>query len=156
LRTAIANPGGYRPLPRLIRTSRMAVKMVTGGCSDNTVERAEQLRLDYQDHWRSRAGYDPTTRAAQARLDRLLLRINDEATTAAATPSTMWGAALWRELQLRVDAGPTAADRDLDPDLLLGGVCELASRCQVWFSDRFDVDAEIARLRAQREGAPQP
>jgi len=154
LRMAVANPGGYRRLPRVIRTSRAAVKMVTGGCSDNAVERAEQLRSDYQDHWRARMGADPTARAAQARLHRLLLRISDEATTAAATSSAMWGAGLWRELQVRLGAG-AAATADLEPDLLLGGVCELANRCQVWFSDRFDNEAEIARLRAQRAGAPQ-
>ena len=63
IRTAIANPAGFAPLPRLVRTSRLAIKMEIGGCSDNTVERAEQLRADYVDHWREELSGDPAARA---------------------------------------------------------------------------------------------
>jgi hypothetical protein len=35
----------------------------------------------------------------------------------------------------------------MDPGLLLGGICELANLCKIWFTERFDIDAEIARIR---------
>jgi hypothetical protein len=156
VRTAIAHPAGYLPLAPAVRTSRAAIKMAAGRCTDNSIERAEHLRLDYRRYWRGRISGDPAARADQERLRRALLRISDHATTAAlATAATIWGPELWSELQARVDMMPAATwPADLDSDLRLGGVCELADRCQVWFSARFDVDAEIAQIRAQRAAAP--
>jgi len=124
--------------------------MTAGGCADNSIERAEQLRLDYQRYWRARVSGDPTARAAPERLRRALLRPSDQATSdVMATAEATWGAALWRELQARVEGIPAGSwPDDLDADLLLGGICDLANRCQVWFGISFDVDAELARLRA--------
>jgi len=48
-------------------------------------------------------------------------------------------------LQLIAD-GPAASG--IDADLLLGAVADLSNDCKVWFSDRFDVDAELAKLRS--------
>jgi hypothetical protein len=151
LRAAFATPAGYRPLAPIARLTRIAVKMTTGGCADNTIERAEQLRLDYQRYWRARSSGDPAARAAQGRLRRSLLRISDQATSdVMAMAAGTWGAALWQELQARVEGMPAGSWLDdLDADLRLGGLCDLANRCQVWFSSGFDVDAELARLRAQ-------
>jgi hypothetical protein len=154
VQTAIAFPKGFARLPRMVRTSRLAVKMEVGGCSDNAVERAEQLRIDYQDLWRDRLAVDPLARAEQARLRRTLLRISDTATSAVKTPSTSWGAALWRELETQLEQQSGSLPDDLDVDLALGGICELSSRCQVWFSDGFDVDAELARRRREAGGSP--
>lgn len=150
LRSAFANPGGYRPLAPIARLTRIAVKMTVGGCADNSIERAEQLRLDYQRYWRARFSGDPAARADQERLRRSLLRISDQATSdVIAAAEGTWGAALWQELQDRVDGMPAGSWPDgLDADLRLGGFCDLANRCQVWFSSGFDVDAELARLRA--------
>jgi hypothetical protein len=129
----------------------MAIKMATGQCADNSIERAEHLRLDYRRYWRTRGNGDPTAAAEQERLLRVLLRISDQATTATASRSIAWGPQLWDEIQTRIDAMPTAQWPDgMDTELLLGGICELANRCQVWFSDRFDIEAEIARIRAWR------
>jgi hypothetical protein len=64
------------------------------------------------------------------------------------------GGDLWRELQACVEAMPAGWPEDLDPGLRLGGICDLGNRCQVWFSDRFDVDAAIAQLRAQQTMTP--
>jgi hypothetical protein len=150
LRAGLANPDGYRPLAPIARLTRIAVKMTAGECADNSIERAEQLRLDYQRYWRARVSDDPAARAAQERLRRSLLRISDQATSdVRATAEGAWGAALWRELQGRVEGMPTGSwPDDLDADLRLGGICDLANRCQVWFSSSFDIDAELARLRA--------
>ncbi len=67
VRVAVANQSGFGPLPRPIRTSRLAIKMTAGGCSDNAVARAEILRRQYRQHWRevqgdSDRGADPPTR----------------------------------------------------------------------------------------------
>jgi hypothetical protein len=150
LRAAFAYPGGYRPLAPIARLTKIAVKMTAGGCADNSIERAEQLRLDYQRYWRAQISGDPAARAAQERLRRSLLHVSDQATTGVmATGAGTWGAALWQELQVRVDAMPAGSwPDDLDAELRLGGICDLAARCQVWFSPGFDVDAELARLRA--------
>ena len=155
VRTAIAHPGGYTPLAPATRISRLAVKMTAGRCADNSIERAEHLRLEYRRYWRERASGDPAARATQERLHRTLLRISDHAAAMVAQAGSTWGAGLWEELQARIDAMATGMWPDnLDADLRLGGVCELASRCQVWFSARFDVNAEIARLRELGGAAP--
>lgn len=150
LRAAIASPGGYRPLAPIVRLTRNAVKMTVGGCADNSIERAEQLRLDYQQYWRARISGDPTARAVQNGLRRSLLRVSDQATNDVMDlGEDAWGVTLWQELQARVEEMPAGAwPDDLDADLRLGGICDLANRCQVWFSRGFDVDAEITRLRA--------
>ncbi|MGA9310896.1 MAG: hypothetical protein WBV74_11060 [Pseudonocardiaceae bacterium] len=147
IRTALAMPSGYEPVPRVPLTTRLAVKMSTGGCSDNAVERAEHLRIEYVDYWRDRISGEASARANQRRFERRLLRINDEATDSVAPA----GRVLWRRLQQRVDELPDdSLPAGMDADLALGGLCELANRCTVWFGQRFDIDAEIARLRAER------
>jgi hypothetical protein len=148
IRTAVIHPGGYLPLAPPARLTRIAVKMAAGGCSANSIERAEQLRLDYQQYWRNRISGDPTARADQERLRRALLLISDRATPSTTEVPGSWGAAFWRSLQADVATVPAGMwPDDLDADLRLGGICDLAARCRVWFSDRFDVDAAIARLR---------
>lgn len=154
IRTAIAFPAGFARLPRMVRTSRLAIKMEVGGCSDNAVERAEQLRTDYQDLWRDRVASDPLARAEQMRLRRALLRISDAATSRTKTPATEWGADLWRELEAQLEQQAGALPNDIDVDLALGGLCELSNQCKVWFSDSFDVDAEVARRRGEGGGGP--
>ena len=148
IRSALTMPSGYEPLPQVRLTTRLAVKMSTGGCSDNAVERAEHLRLEYADYWRERTSGDALARVEQKRFERRLLRINDEATDSVSPP----GAILWRRLQKLVDELPdTSLPVGMDADLALGGLCDLANRCTVWFGQRFDIEAEIARLRAERE-----
>ena len=150
IRVAVRNPGGYRPLPRLERASRVAVKMAVGTCTDNSIERAEQLRADYQEYWSERMAIDTGARVERARLRRTLLRVSDEATAAVGGIAAADGPALWAELQRRLQVLPrTQFPGDMDADLLLGGVCELSNHCQVWFSERFDVEAARASLRAE-------
>jgi len=146
VRVAIDNQAGLRPLPRRIRTSKVAIKMTEGGCSDNTVERAEALRRQYRQHWRDVQAI-PSMDPAQRRVENTLLRVIDEATEAVRVTGQKWGRVLWWEVQTRLD-DIAAADRahGLDADLLLGGVSELSNECRAWFSDAFDVEAEANRL----------
>lgn len=152
IRTAIAHPTGFAPLPRLVRTSRLAIKMTVGGCSDNTVERAEQLRSDWTDYWRDLLAADPEARARQQRLNRVLLRVNDAATHRVKRPGSTWGPELWRALEAELDRQPAALPPDMDVDLALGGLCELSNRCRVWFSESFDMAREQALRRPAGRG----
>lgn len=153
IRVAIDNQAGFRPLPRHIRTSKVAIKMTTGGCSDNAVERAEALRRQYRQHWREIQAI-PSMDPAQRRVENILLRVLDEATDAVRIPGQKWGRELWWEVQTRLDK---MADEDraygLDADLLLGGVSDLSNKCRAWFSDAFDVEAEELRLLREAAGA---
>jgi hypothetical protein len=65
IRTALAMPAGYEPVQRVPLTTRLAVKMNIGGCTDNAVERAEHLRMEYQDYWRERISGDASARVEQ-------------------------------------------------------------------------------------------
>jgi hypothetical protein len=148
IRVALQNVPGYAPLPRMVRVNRMAVKMAVGGCSDNAIERADHLRLQYQRHWRTQAN-TPTTSSRRRELGNDLMRIVDETTDRVRTPQGSWGASLWRELGAalaELDRG--AGTPDFDVELLLGGVSDLSNQCRVWYSDAFDVAAELSRLRS--------
>ncbi|MFF0890584.1 hypothetical protein [Streptomyces sp. NPDC003456] len=147
VRTAISQPHGYRPLPRLQRTTKLAVKMSVGQCPDNSIERAEHLAQEYRDFWREERSGNPTARVAQACLERYLLRISDEATQRSLSEAPR-GPAFWGEVQRLIAASPPAdLPSGMDSELLLGGLCELTSQCKVWFSDRFDVDQAIEAIR---------
>ena len=61
VRFALRNTRGYARLPRLVRVTRLAVKMTHGGCSDNTIERVDSLRLQHRSYWRGLSG-TPTVR----------------------------------------------------------------------------------------------
>lgn len=148
VRFALDNVAGYVPLPRVIKANRMAVKMTRGGCSDNAVERADELRLQYRRYWRARRS-NPNTSDLRRRLDNTLLREVDEATDAVRSEGAAWGAQLWRELAhrlVRLEGGAEA--HGLNIDLLLGGVSELTNNCRAWYTDRFDAQETLRQLIA--------
>ncbi|MET8497016.1 hypothetical protein [Streptomyces microflavus] len=154
--TAAANPSAYEPLSPPVRLSRSAVKMRKGGFSNNRIERAEQLRKDFSKYWSGRMSGDPAALVERDRLRRVLLRVSDQADadTAALRPADKWGPAFWERMQEIIDAmPPDKVPPGMDPDLLLGGISELTNACQVWFSDDFDVAAEIERLRDENNGS---
>lgn len=141
---ALANPAGYRPLPKQIKTTKVAVKMSVGGCSDNAIARAENLRLQFRKHWRT-VNSGPSKVTARQRVENVLQRIVEEETAVVSGGSGPWGSALWSSVQGRLDAleaSPKA--QGLDFDLLLGGVAELSNNCLAWFSEAFDAD-QVAR-----------
>lgn len=148
---ALGNIAGYVPLPRVIKANRMAVKMTQGGCSDNAVERADELRLQYRRYARARRSH-PHTEDFRHRLDNTLLRVVDEATDAVRSDGAVsWGAQLWRELGHRFLLLEGQAEaHGLNADLLLGGVSELANNCRTWYTDRFDAQEVLRRLTAGR------
>lgn len=151
VRFALRHADSYQPLPRLVMASPMAVKMVEGGCSDNAIERADHLRLQYRRYWRARRG-QPSVVDQRRMLTDTLSRVVDEVTDDVRIHGTAWGSALWRALDLRfreMDGTPEA--HGLSADLMLGGVSELANHCRAWYSDRFDAKGALARLIADSE-----
>ncbi|MCC5032282.1 DUF4297 domain-containing protein [Streptomyces sp. WAC 00631] len=152
--TAISNPSAYESLSPPVRMSRAAVKMKKGKCSDNSIERGEQLRRDYLKYWRARMSGDPTALAEREALRRLLLRISDQVCNPSLRAVEEWGTAFWFAIQTALDEVPAEKlPAGMDSDLLLGGISDLANACQIWFSDSFDVAAEIANLRERNQGS---
>ncbi|MEU8945578.1 hypothetical protein [Streptomyces sp. NPDC048489] len=152
--TAVANPSAYGSLASPIRLSRAAVKMRKGSCSDNSIERAEQLRRDYQRYWRGRLSGDPTALAEREKLRWLLLRVSDRSDTPALRSRNGWGADFWIALQDALDEIPAEQlPSGMDSELLLGGVSDLTNECKIWFSEGFDVAAEINRIRDENRGS---
>lgn len=145
---------GYLQLPKLVRTSRMAVKMAAGACHDNSIERAEALRLAYRRYWRDRSGADPTSVRDRTRLDHTLLSVTDACTTSMADEESPWGLKLWLELQQQLSSmvGGDGVPSEFNVDFLLGGVCDLTNRCKVWFGDSFDIDAAMELSSRERGG----
>lgn len=150
IRFALDHLGGYEPLPRIVKANKMSVKMAHGGCSDNAIERADDLRLQYRRYWRSLTG-NPTTSDRQRRIVNTLRRVVDEATHAVRTDGKRWGAELWLELdqRFRLLEGQAEA-QSLNAELLLGGVSELANNCSAWYSDAFDAEQQLRLMVAQR------
>lgn len=147
VRWAIAHSVGYRPLPRIVKANKMAVKMAHGGCSDNAIERADRLRLQFRRYARARKGM-PNDAERRKRLFNALQRVIDEVTTEVRTEETDWGATLWSELaeRFRLMEGMPEA-QGLDADLLLGGASELVNRCMAWYSDRFDAQHALQLVK---------
>lgn len=147
---AVASPGGFAPLPRVMITNRMAVKMAEGRCAATSIERAQALRRRFVS-WRRDQRSQPGGRAGELELDLLLLRVADRATAIARTGTGPWGAALWSELEdrlmLEADNGRAAG---LDADMLIGGVSELTNNCKIWFSEPFDAKTRLAETRGPR------
>lgn len=147
VRVGLSHVGGYAPLPRLVKANRMAIKMARGGCNDNSIERADDLRLQYRRVVRAMRS-NPSTRDRNGLVTNTLLRAVDEATRSVRDDGGEWGDALWGELDRRFRAMEGTSDaHGLSSDLLLGGASELADRCKAWFTDRFDAQEELNRLK---------
>ena len=147
IRVGLSHIAGYAPLPRVVKANRMAIKMARGGCNDNSIERADELRLQYRRYIRALRS-NPSTRDRHALVTNMLLRVVDEATREVRNDSVDWGDALWGELDRRFRAMEgTSGAHGLSADLLLGGASELTDRCKAWFTDRFDAQLELNRLK---------
>ncbi|WP_310962421.1 hypothetical protein [Nocardioides terrisoli] len=146
---AVANPSGYRRLPKKVLTSKVAVKMSAGGCSDTAIARAESLRLQFRSHWRT-VNSGPSKVTARRNVENALHRIADEEAAAVSGGPQPWGQRLWSAVQVRIDAFEgNAKAHGLDSNLLLGGVAELSNKCLVWFSPSFDADT-VMRETAEK------
>lgn len=145
--TVISSPAGFTPLHKPSVINRLTVKMAEGRCSPTSIERAEFLRRRFR-RWQRGLRAEVGGAAEDADLQQVLLRVADHAIAESPTQHPR-GAALWRALEakLAVEAGMGRAE-GVDADMLLGGIADLTNRCKVWFSDGFDVEERIARMRA--------
>ena len=151
VRTVIANPMAYAPLARPATTTKLSMKLAQGGCSETSIARAERLRMDYVRYRRARERNVPGSRAERGTIERTLHRIADEEAHISRSATGRWGHELWHALSTRLQTEPLdVADNGLDGDLALGGICELTSRCEIWFSSYFDVSATIKSELAAR------
>ena len=144
---AITTPGAFAPLPRLVITNTMAVKMHEGRCAATSIDRAETLRKRFNAFRRVHRS-TPGGREIDIALELLLRRVADHATASTRTTTEPWGAAMWTELESRltVEAGSGTA-ATMDTDMLLGGIADLTNNCKVWFSESFDARARVQELR---------
>lgn len=150
VRSALENPEGYLPLEPPAEVTRLGVKMARGGCSGTSIGRAEMLRSDFREYRRSRSDGPPGAIAEWRRLERSLMRIADNASTSTKSSFSRWGPEMWAELNNQTASSSSSLIEDDDSDIALGGICDLAARCKVWFSPVFDVKAELRRLQAER------
>lgn len=151
LETCVRHPKAYATVTLPRRLTRLSMKMARGDCADTSIERAEQLRLDYSRYRRERRNAVPGSISELRLVEGILHRIADEETQAARTPHEAWGSALWSGLSSRLSQGThELAGYAIEGDLGLGGVCQLAQDCKVWFSDSFDLDGAIAAVKSEK------
>lgn len=148
---ALTTPGGFTPLPKLVVTNKMAVKMDEGHCAATSIDRAEALRKRFTSTRRDRRS-NPGARENELELELFLRKIADRATGATrTTDGKPWGAKLWAEIEDRLDAeAGTGTATGFDTDMLLGGVADLANQCKIWFSEPFDAQARLRALRTRQ------
>jgi hypothetical protein len=140
IRIAIETPSGFltpRPLPRL---SILGTKMTVGGCADTSIDRAEALHTAYKSFARERRLDAPGAIEDIDKLERRVHRLADHATQSIDTSGHQWGARLWAEIDRQLENEESKEIQPLDLDTALGAICDLTSRCKVWFSPRFDVE----------------
>lgn len=128
---------------RSIAPTRLALKLHNSGCGETTILAAERAAL----HWRRHesAAIDGAF-GSSSEVERLKLWVHlrsssiaEQIASSAPDPHS-YGPAMWSELSRTfslepMPGGPLGADELL----FLGAACNLASECQIWFSDKFDM-----------------
>jgi hypothetical protein len=134
VQTAATAPAAYTSLDVPPAATKLAMKLTEGGCTPTTVRTAESLALQWRRTRRERVGDVPGVAAdfAAAELQlRQLASAAAETAASSATAGTAYGPAMWLELNRAVTADALARLPFPADDLLaLGGVCDLASRCE--------------------------
>ncbi|WP_127920927.1 hypothetical protein [Bifidobacterium xylocopae] len=150
VKQVVDNPEWYRSLPHRVKANRMAIKMARGGCNDNGIERADALRLKFND-WKRTHYSLPDYSDDLFVVSDLLQEAADELTDQAQNstdPNQTWGAVFWKLLGEKCKELASAPEaRGFDKRQLLGLASELAEECKIWFSPSFDADQELRRLQ---------
>ncbi|MFF5233912.1 hypothetical protein [Dactylosporangium sp. NPDC000521] len=154
--TAVLAPQAYVSVDLTLAATRLAAKLHHGGCSPTTILTAESLAARWRRAMHERMPDVPGSSVAFADAEMHLRVAASAAAEAAASASgdSLYGSAMWQRLSSR-DLTPALKDLPLSGDslLALGGICDLASRCQVWFGPEFDVELAQTLLRASRPKA---
>ncbi|WP_194166319.1 dsDNA nuclease domain-containing protein [Mycolicibacterium sp. P9-22] len=155
----VAHLTGLTPVARgySLAPTQLATKIINAGCQETTAHAAEAVAA----RWREREHHilasevDAVTKLEKLKSRALVLASSVQEECAAENTSATYGPAMWRQLRLTLvpDAFPDSQFA-MDEELALGLVCDLASQCQVWFSEAFDIDqAKLAF--PNRVGVPQ-
>lgn len=150
--TAASAPGAYTELDFPSPTTRLALKLLDGGCTPTTIRTAEALAANWRQTRHERVADVPGIvadfAAAELRL-RQLASIAAERSSSQDT-SAKYGSAMWQELNRLATANAlTSLPVNVNDHLAMGGICDLASRCQVWFGPEFDIAAAQEKARAE-------
>lgn len=151
---AQAEPAAYSIAPPAkVVVSTIGLKLEAGGCDQTVLSAAEALHNSWKNTLKSWLPDVPLISPRVAQLESTLLRIASMAVIRVkqgALAGDHYGERLWLEFceSLTVERLRPDFPMPLTDDLLLGAACDLASRCRVWFSPKFDVAA--ARERAIR------
>ncbi len=141
----------YIPISPPRRLTKLSIKMTHGYCSATSIERAEQLRFDFVRYCRELRNSAPGSDDELRKIKATLHRVADEETYKVRNGDQPWGDELWDALSRRMEESVTPdIKHQLRGDLGLGGICDLVSQCRVWFSEQFDVGAEIERVKQAR------
>jgi len=129
-------------------TTKLAAKLINGGCSPTTVRAAERhAELFREFEVKLVADDTPGAYSDLANIrDWALLRAgyaHDAALTA-----DVPGRAMWKSLPDMIDVPAELTTLSVTKEILIGAVCALASECKVWFSEEFDMDAALTALPA--------
>ncbi|WP_328381013.1 hypothetical protein OHQ88_24590 [Micromonospora zamorensis] len=152
VQNAVNSPGAYATPNLTVAATRLAAKLEDGGCTVTTILSAET----FAERWRRERhknsdvpGMAGQFYDAEERLRYLASKVAEEA--AEESGGAKFGSKMWRKLDGSELAGALGAlPVPHDPLVALGGICDLASRCQVWFGPHFDVEARQAQMRGQR------
>jgi hypothetical protein len=146
--TAIAQSDNTRLLRRSSGASapdRLRIKLVAGGVRETRINSAIRLREGWLSAWNSLRTDLPGDRAEREDLEARVLDIAGDVEAVVATTGSEWGDKMYDGLRDRFRAFPvqTASGLALSAEHLLGVALDLASECQVWFSEPFDVDSAV-------------
>lgn len=144
----INRESGAPPLRRWKTTApdRLRAKLMAGGIRETRISSAIRLREGWLSSWASLRSDLPGDRAAREDIETRVLDIAGEIEAEVAAADSDWGDKMYEGLRARFKATPllTSNGIALSGEHLLGAALELASDCEVWFSDPFDVEEALA------------
>jgi hypothetical protein len=125
-------------------TTRLAIKLHQGGCGPTSIDLAEDRRIEWLSYLRNQTPDIPGAIEAGVLAARRLHALAEEAEIEARPDidaDGKYGREMWKTINDRCHRLELPEFPHAPPDTLIGGVSDLVSRCKVWLSDRFDVEA---------------
>ncbi|MFC7490049.1 MULTISPECIES: dsDNA nuclease domain-containing protein [unclassified Knoellia] len=128
--------------------TKLEAKLLAGRVGPVRRREAERLREAWLAFRLERRSGLPGDSDEQYDLETRILGIAGDAESAAITAAgDVWGDLLFSELKERLRAASEGLAVGVSAELLLGAAFELTSRCHIWFSEEFDVNAALADVQ---------
>lgn len=139
---------GIKPLDRYLppAPTRLALKLINAGCRETTVHAAEAVARRWREYENEIVlqGIGVSANLQKIKTRALLVAADVHESAANSAQATDYGPQMWSALRTSLseveNMDPILA---IDEDLALGLVCDLASQCQVWFSEHFNLDQAL-------------